>query len=136
RGSIGYVNIISGSVFSGMSGSAVAEASGLGRIQIKSMLDKGYSSSFASALAASSATTGPIIPPSILLVVYGVLSGASISALFLGGVIPGVLMTAGFLGVVFIYNRKNKFEPGEPLHLRSLSSSFIKSLPALIAPVI
>lgn len=136
KGAVGYVNILSGVVFSGMSGSAVAEASGLGRVQIKSMNDKGYRTAFSAALAASSATTGPVIPPSVPLVVYGVLSGASISALFLGGVIPGLLMSLGFIFIVYLYNRKNDLERGSPLDVRTLFSSFIKSIPALLAPAI
>lgn len=92
RGGLGHVNILASLIFSGMTGAATADAAGLGTLEIKAMRDEGYDAEFAAALTAASATIGPIIPPSIPFVIYGVLANASIGALFLGGIIPGVLM--------------------------------------------
>ncbi len=135
RGAVGYVNVSAAIIFSGMSGSAVAEAAGLGQVQIKSMVEKGYRPSFAAALAAASATIGPIIPPSVPMVLYGVLSGASIGALFLGGVIPGLIMGLGFMLLVFLQNRKMKLER-QAVTFKDFLKSAVTSFPALLAPLI
>lgn len=92
KGGLGHVNIIASMIFSGMSGAAVADAAGLGLIEIKAMKDAGYPSSLAACITAASATIGPIIPPSVTLVLFGALAHVSIGRLFLGGVIPGLLM--------------------------------------------
>src|SRR5476649_1762372 len=93
RGGLAQVNILVSVVFAGMSGSAIADAAGPGLISIKQMLKRPeYTPGFAGAIVAAAATLGPIIPPSIPLVIYGLVSGASVGALFLGGVLPGVLM--------------------------------------------
>ena len=89
-----HVNIIGSVIFSGMSGTAIADAAGLGTIEIKAMKDHGYDTEFAVGVTAASATLGPIIPPSLPFVIYGMMANVSIGALFLGGVIPGVVMTA------------------------------------------
>src|SRR3982074_516508 len=93
RGGLGHVNIIGSVIFSGMSGTAIADAAGLGTIEIKAMKDHGYSTEFSVGVTAASATLGPIIPPSLPFVIYGMMANVSIGALFLGGVIPGVVMT-------------------------------------------
>ena len=98
RGGLGHVNIIGSVIFSGMSGTAIADAAGLGTIEIKAMKDHGYSTEFAVGVTAASATLGPIIPPSLPFVIYGMMANVSIGALFLGGVIPGVVMTLGHDG--------------------------------------
>src|SRR3712207_3032062 len=93
KGGLGQVNIIGSVIFAGMSGTAIADAAGLGTIEIKAMKDHGYSTEFAVGVTAASATLGPIIPPSLPFVIYGMMANVSIGALFLGGVIPGVAMT-------------------------------------------
>ena len=98
RGGLAHVNIVGSVIFAGMSGSAVADAAGLGTIEIKAMTDEGYPQEFAAAVTAASATIGPIIPPSVPLLFYGVVADASIGRLFLGGVIPGLLMAGGAHG--------------------------------------
>ena len=94
KGGLGQVNVIGSVIFSGMSGTAIADAAGLGTIEIKAMKDHGYSTEFAVGVTAASATIGPIIPPSLPFVIYGMMANVSIGALFLGGVIPGLVMSA------------------------------------------
>ena len=93
KGGLGHVNIIGSVIFAGMSGTAIADAAGLGTIEIKAMKDHGYSTEFAVGVTAASATLGPIIPPSLPFVIYGMMANVSIGALFLAGIIPGVVMT-------------------------------------------
>src|SRR5688572_13817679 len=93
RGGLAQVNIIGSVIFSGMSGTALADAAGLGTIEIKAMKDHGYSTEFAVGVTAASATLGPIIPPSLPFVIYGMMANVSIGALFLAGILPGLFMT-------------------------------------------
>src|SRR5580765_2794423 len=93
RGGLGHVNIIGSVIFSGMSGTAIADVAGLGTIEIKAMQDHGYSTEFSVGVTAASATLGPIIPPSLPFVIYALMGNVSIGALFLGGFIPGAVMT-------------------------------------------
>ncbi|HEY6134535.1 MAG TPA: TRAP transporter large permease subunit, partial [Rubrivivax sp.] len=107
RGGLAQVDILVSVIFSGMSGSAIADAAGPGLVTIKQMLKKPeYSRGFAGAVVVASATLGPIIPPSIPMVIYGLVSGASVGALFLGGVVPGVLMALLMMLVVHIIATK------------------------------
>jgi TRAP-type C4-dicarboxylate transport system permease large subunit len=92
KGGLGHVNVIGSVVFAGMSGTAIADAAGIGTIEIKAMKDHGYSSEFAVGVTAASATLGPIIPPSLPFVIYGMMANVSVGALFLAGILPGVLM--------------------------------------------
>ena len=100
RGGLAHVNVIGSVIFAGMSGSAVADAAGLGTIEIKAMTDEGYPLPFAAAVTAASATIGPIIPPSVPLLIYGVLADVSIGRLFVGGFIPGLLMAAALMVMI------------------------------------
>src|SRR5919112_131706 len=102
KGGLGQVNILGSVIFSGMSGTALADAAGLGTIEIKAMKDHGYSTEFAVGVTAASATLGPIIPPSLPFVIYGMMANVSIGALFLGGVIPGVFMTVLMMATVIL----------------------------------
>src|SRR5262245_17435750 len=92
KGGLGHVNVVGSMIFAGMSGTAIADAAGLGTIEIKAMKDHGYSTEFAVGVTAASATVGPIIPPSLPFVIYGMLAGVSIGQLFLAGVVPGILL--------------------------------------------
>src|SRR5215208_327974 len=92
KGGLGHVNVVGSVVFAGMSGTAIADAAGLGTIEIKAMTDHGYSKEFAVGVTAASATVGPIIPPSLPFVIYGMMASVSIGQLFLAGVIPGIIM--------------------------------------------
>lgn len=92
KGGLGHVNVLASLVFSGMTGSAIADASGLGKMEIDAMRQEGYDDGFSCAITAASATIGPIFPPSIPMVIYSMLSGASVGALFMGGMMPGILL--------------------------------------------
>ncbi len=105
RGGLAQVNIIGSVIFSGMSGTAIADAAGIGTIEIKAMKDHGYPVEVAVGVTAASATLGPIIPPSLPFVIYGMMANVSIGSLFLGGVVPGVLMTLFMMITVFIFAR-------------------------------
>src|SRR6478736_6416523 len=103
RGGLAHVNIIGSVIFAGMSGTAIADAAGLGTIEIKAMKDHGYSTEFAVGVTAASATLGPIIPPSLPFVIYGMMAGVSIGQLFLAGVIPGIVMGVFMMATVTWY---------------------------------
>ncbi len=134
-GGIGHVNVIVSVIFSGMSGSAVADAAGLGTIEYKAMKDRGYDGEFAAGITGASATIGPIIPPSIPVIIYGVTAEVSIGALFIGGIIPGLLMAGSLM--VFIYiTRRGKDDSVKPFNPKKLVKSFIVAIPAFIAPII
>jgi TRAP-type C4-dicarboxylate transport system permease large subunit len=107
RGGLGQVNIIGSVVFSGMSGTAIADAAGLGSIEIKAMKDHGYPTEFAVGVTAASATLGPIIPPSLPFVIYGMMANVSIGALFVAGVVPGIVMTVLMMLTVAYFARRN-----------------------------
>ncbi len=116
RGGLAQVDILVSVIFSGMSGSAIADAAGPGLVTIRQMLKKPeYSRGFAGAVVVASATLGPIIPPSIPMVIYGMVSGASIGALFLGGVVPGFLMAALMMLVVHVIAVRRKMPRDEPI---------------------
>ena len=137
RGGLGHVNIASSLVFSGMSGSAVADAVGLGRIIINMMTKDGrYTPAYAAAITAASATIGPIIPPSIPLVLYALVSDTSIGYLFLGGVIPGFVMAAALAGMNAYIARRRNFPVEAPVPLRELPRMTWIALPALLMPVV
>ncbi len=109
RGGLGQVNVIGSVVFSGMSGTAIADAAGLGTIEIRAMRDHGYPTPFAVGVTAASATLGPIFPPSLPFVIYGMMANVSIGALFLGGIVPGVVMTALMMFTVAFIARRNNW---------------------------
>lgn len=106
HGGLGHVNVIASMIFAGMSGSAVADAAGLGVVEIRAMTKAGYAKRFAAAITAVSSTIGPIIPPSIPFVIYGSLTNVSVGDLFLAGIIPGILMGIALMGVISIVARR------------------------------
>lgn len=137
RGGLGHVNIVASLIFSGMSGSAVADAAGIGKIVIEMMTRSGqYSRGYAAAITAASATIGPIIPPSIPMVLYALVSNASIGFLFLGGILPGLLMGAVLMAMNHIIATRRGFARGEAIPLRELPGHTLNALPALLMPVI
>jgi tripartite ATP-independent transporter DctM subunit len=136
RGGLAQVNIVGSVIFAGMSGTAIADAAGLGTIEIKAMKDHGYSTEFAVGVTAASSTLGPIIPPSLPFVIYGMMGNVSIGALFLGGVIPGVVMTAFMMGYVYYCARKYNMGRDQAFRLRVLGMTFIAAFPALLTPAI
>ena len=109
RGGLGQVNIVGSVIFSGMSGTAIADAAGLGTIGVKAMKDHGYPTEFAVGVTAASATLGPIIPPSLPFVIYGMMANVSIGSLFLGGILPGIVMTVLMMLTVTYFARRNRW---------------------------
>jgi TRAP-type C4-dicarboxylate transport system permease large subunit len=107
KGGLGHVNVVGSVVFAGMSGTAIADAAGLGTIEIKAMKDHGYSTEFAVGVTAASATLGPIIPPSLPFVIYGMMANVSVGSLFLAGILPGVLMAILMMLTVAYFAHKN-----------------------------
>jgi TRAP-type C4-dicarboxylate transport system permease large subunit len=107
KGGLGHVNVLGSVVFAGMSGTAIADAAGLGTIEIKAMRDHGYSSEFSVGVTAASATLGPIIPPSLPFVIYGMMANVSVGALFLGGILPGALLALLMMATVAWFAHKN-----------------------------
>ncbi|MGB0084619.1 MAG: TRAP transporter large permease [Rhodomicrobiaceae bacterium] len=137
RGGLALVNVAQAIVFAGMSGSAIAEAAGSGKLMQKMMTQDGkYPPSFAAALTAASSVIGPIIPPSIPMVIYALISDASIGYLFLGGVIPGLLMGAAQMGIIVSTARRRNFPVEKPVPLRQLPAVTIRAFPALMMPVV
>jgi TRAP-type C4-dicarboxylate transport system permease large subunit len=136
RGGLAQVNIIGSVIFSGMSGTAIADAAGIGTIEIKAMKDHGYSTEVAVGVTAASATLGPIIPPSLPFVIYGMMANTSIGALFLGGVIPGVVMTLFMMLTVAIFARIYKWGADTKFSLRELGSAGIEVLVVMGFPVL
>jgi TRAP-type C4-dicarboxylate transport system permease large subunit len=107
KGGLGHVNVVGSVVFAGMSGTAIADAAGLGTIEVKAMKDHGYSTEFAVGVTAASATLGPIIPPSLPFVIYGMMANVSVGALFLAGILPGILMALLMMLTVAYFAHKN-----------------------------
>ncbi len=126
RGGLGHVNIIGSVIFSGMSGTAIADAAGLGTIEIKAMKDHGYSTEFSVGVTAASATLGPIIPPSLPFVIYGMLANVSIGALFLGGVVPGAVMTLLMMATVAFFAHRNGWGSDAKFSWRKLGGAALE----------
>lgn len=137
RGGLGHVNIVASLIFSGMSGSAVADAAGIGKIIIQMMTKSGhYTKGYAAAITAASATIGPIIPPSIPMVLYALVSNTSIGYLFLGGIVPGIFMGAVLMLMNWYLSKKRNFALEEPTPLRELPAKTFNAFPALLMPAI
>lgn len=136
RGGMSSVTVLSSAFFAGISGSATAEASALGSILIPAMSKQGIPTAYAAALVGVSAILGPIIPPSITMIVYGVLSGASISQLFIAGVMPGILLTFGFLAYANWRARREGFAVTPRTNWLERKKAIIGTLPTLMLPVI
>lgn len=137
RGGLAQVDILVSVIFSGMSGSAIADAAGPGLVTIKQMLKKPeYSRGFAGAVVVASATLGPIIPPSIPMVIYALVSGASVGALFLGGVVPGLLMTVLMMGVVNVIATRRNMPREAPVPLREWPAILFRGALPLSMPIV
>jgi len=133
-GGLAYVNVVASMLFAGISGSAAAEAAAIGSVMIPSMKEEGYEEEFAAALTAAASTMGPIIPPSIPMILYGIIANVSIGALFLAGAIPGILLGGGFMGLVWWYTRTRGYPAGPRPTLAELVTAFRDALLALTMP--
>lgn len=136
KGGLGHVNVLASLVFSGMTGSAIADASGLGKMEIDAMRAEGYDDGFSCAITAASATIGPIFPPSIPMVIYSMLSGASVGALFMGGMVPGVLLAIALMIYIFFIAHKRNYPISEKVKLRAFLRYTFNAIPAILTPVI
>lgn len=136
KGGLAHVNVLASLIFSGMSGSALADAGGLGQLEIKSMKDAGFDEGFAGGITAASCIIGPLFPPSTPLIIYAVLANQSVEKLFMAGFLPGLLTTAALMVMCSILSHKRNY-PSEPKRSWSYrANSFKKSFWALLTPVI
>ncbi|MDN7131306.1 TRAP transporter large permease [Halomonas sp. MC140] len=137
RGGMGHVNVVSSVFFAGVNGSAVADTSALGSLLVPAMEKEGYSRAFAAGLTAGSSLIGPIIPPSIFMILYASLTNTSVGDLFLAGIIPGLLLGVAFMGMNAWYAWRHRLpKSGRLPTLKELSVTFVAATPALIAPII
>lgn len=137
RGGLGHVNVVANMIFAGMSGSAIADAVGIGRIIIGMMTKDGrYPVAYAAAITASAAIIGPIIPPSIPMVLYALISDTSIGYLFLGGFVPGVMLGIAFMTMNSILARRRNYPVEPPIPAREIPKITLRAFPALMLPVI
>jgi tripartite ATP-independent transporter DctM subunit len=135
-GGLGHVNVVASMFFAGMSGSAVADAAGLGAIEMKAMKDAGFDDGFSGAVTAASSTIGPIIPPSIPMVLFGGLTSVSVGRLFLGGFIPGLVMGFSLMLVVYFVAKKRNYPVSPKSTFKENWAAFLDALPSLIMPLI
>jgi tripartite ATP-independent transporter DctM subunit len=137
RGGLGHVSIVTSMLFGGVTGSAIADCASVGTMMIPAMKEKGYDEEFAAGLIASAAIMGPIIPPSIPFVVYALLSSTSVAALFLGGIVPGIMIAGGLMIATYIVARKRNFPRGEKLKsLKQLLMAIVDGFIPLMMPFI
>ncbi len=136
RGGLGYVNILASFIFSGMSGSALADIGGLGVIEMKTMTDAGYDDDFSIGVTAASSTIGPIVPPSLPFVSYAIFGNVSLGALFMAGFTPGIVMVVTLSVMTFIIARKRNYPCGKKYSLKEIARSFMDSFWALLSPVL
>lgn len=136
RGGLAHINVLVSLLFGGVSGSAVADTSGVGSILIPAMEKKGYSKSFSVTVTACSSVLGQIIPPSLIMIIYASTSGASVQALFIAGVLPGIMLALSMMAVSWFYARKYNFPREEKRSLRDFLHALRKSILVLIMPLI
>lgn len=136
RGGLGQVNVLASLFFSGMSGAAVADAAGLGQVELKAMADKGYDPEFSAAITAASSTIGPVFPPSIPFVLYASITGVSVEQLFLAGVLPGLLMALALMGAVWIVAYRHQMPRADHIDWTEIWLSFQGAALSLLTPII
>jgi tripartite ATP-independent transporter DctM subunit len=136
KGGLGHVNVVGSVIFAGMSGTAVADAGGLGNIEIKAMRDHGYSVDFAVGITGASSTIGPIIPPSLPFVIYGVMANASIGKLFAAGIIPGLVMALTMMIMVTYYAHTRGWHRDAKFSIVNLWTTFKRAFLPLLTPII
>jgi len=135
-GGLGHVNVLASLLFSGMSGSAHADAGGLGQIEIQAMREEGFDDGFSGAITAASSVVGPLMPPSIPLVIYGAIASVSVGKLFLGGVFPAILVSVSLMIYVYFYAKKRHYKTYPKSTFSERWNAFVKAFPALLTPII
>ncbi|NDF06343.1 MAG: TRAP transporter large permease [Betaproteobacteria bacterium] len=136
KGGLGHVNVVGSVVFAGMSGTAIADAAGLGTIEIKAMTDHGYDPEFAVGVTAASATLGPIIPPSLPFVIYGMMANVSVGALFLAGIMPGLVMALLMMLTVAYFAHKNGWGGDVKFEWPKLAKALVETLVVVGWPLV
>jgi len=136
RGGLAAMNVLTSMFFSGITGSAAADASVTGSMLIPMMKRGGYSAEFSAAITAMTAIVGPIIPPSIVFIMYATLSNTSVSALFAAGIMPGILMSGAHLATALLISRARGYQPGRPTSVRLIGKTGLMALPAMAVPAI
>jgi len=135
KGGLGHVNVVGSVVFAGMSGTAIADAAGLGTIEVKAMKDHGYSTEFAVGVTAASATVGPIIPPSLPFVIYGMMANVSVGSLFLAGILPGAMMALLTMCTVAYFAHKNGWGADVKFEWSRVSKALVETAVVIAWPV-
>lgn len=135
-GGLGHANILASLLFAGMSGTAVSDAAGLGQIEIEALKNNGYDTEFSAGVTAASSTIGPIFPPSVPMVMYSTISGVSVGSLFLGGVVPGVLMTITMMMIVYVVAKKRNYPKMKFPTMKEFCGAFGEAFVPMLTPVI
>ena len=135
-GGLGHANIVASLIFAGMSGTAVSDAAGLGQIEIEAMTTNGYDKEFSAGVTAASSTIAPIFPPSVPMVMYATVSGASVGALFMGGVLPGLIMTISMMAIVWVVAQKRHYPKMPFPSLKEVGTAAWKAVLPMMTPVI
>lgn len=136
RAGLAYVNVIASLIFAGVSGAATADIAGLGQIEVRAMRERGYAHEFAAALTVATSLVGPIVPPSISLIVYAWLANESVARLFLAGIVPGLLVAASFIAYIRVMCEFQDMPREEPKNVTQIKHAILDGIPALIAPCI
>ena len=134
-GGLGHANVVASMIFAGMSGAATADAGGLGTIEMEAMTSNGYDKDFSAAVTASSSVIGPIFPPSIPLIIYGSIASVSVSKLFMGGVIPSILICLTLMILIFVISIRKGYQRTK-FNLRLLGRDFVRAILSLLTPII
>lgn len=135
-GGLGHVNVVLSLMFSGMSGSALADVGGIGAMELKAMKDRGYDEDFSVGITLASSVIGPIFPPSVPMVLFGIIAEVSITGLFLGGMLPGILITLMLMVYIFFVARRKKYYITETYTFKQFVIAFLRAFPALLTPLI
>ncbi len=136
RGGLGHVVVLTSMIFSAMSGSAAADAVGVGTITVKEARERGYEPEFAAAITLSASTLAPVIPPSIIMIIYGATANISIGRMFVGGIVPGLMFAALLMIAVSLISRRRNYPLGDAFSLRRLGSTFCQAFLVLLTPAI
>lgn len=135
-GGLAHTNVLCSIIFAGMSGAAIADAGGLGKIELAAMREDGYDDEFSVAVTGASSTIGPIIPPSIPMVVYCIITSTSVAAMFAAGVVPGLLMGFAMMVLIYVISKKRNYKRHKFMGFLDLFKSTLFAIPALITPII